>query len=92
MLTKKLKLSALSEMMLKDKEMCSIMGGRFCTCSCAYANSGGSKSEDNKNANYDCGPGGYSSTSGCNQYYKSDTSGVYFPDPSDCDESTPLVP
>ena len=69
MLTKKLKLSALSEMMLKDKEMGSILGGdRYCTCACAYANQGGSPSYDNSAANYDLGVEGGYSTSGCNAY------------------------
>lgn len=72
MLTKKLKLSALSEMMLKDKEMGSILGGedqdRYCTCACAYANQGGSPSYDNSAANYDLGPEGGYSTFGCNTY------------------------
>lgn len=72
MLTKKLKLNALSEMMLKDKEMCFIMGGRFCSCSCAYEGTpGGSSSANNKEANYNLGPDGGYSTSGCNAYIMS---------------------
>lgn len=36
---------------------------RNCTCSCAYADRGGSSTEDNLNANYRLGPrGGYSTT------------------------------
>jgi len=35
MLKKKLKLSGLSESILRDKEMCSIHGGRYCSCSSA---------------------------------------------------------
>ena len=60
----------LIDMMLKDKEMGSILGGegRFCTCSCAYANSKGSSSENNSAANYDLGPEGGYSTTGCDAY------------------------
>jgi natural product precursor len=90
MLTKKLKLSALSEMMLKDKEMGSILGGegRWCTCSCAYANQGGSSSNDNSAANYDLGPHGGYSTSGCNVYETTGPGQTYaFPWPSSLNES-----
>ena len=89
MLSKKLKLSALSEMMLKDKEMCSIMGGRFCTCSCAYANQGGSSSENNSAANYGLGAHGGYSTSGCGVYETTAPGQTYaFPWPSLLNEST----
>jgi hypothetical protein len=51
----------------KNQEKNSLRGGQSCTCSCYYANSGGSSIEGNKNANYGSG---YSSTSGCNAYWK----------------------
>ena len=75
MLTKKLKLSALSEAMLKDKEMCSILGGTLCTCSCLYEGKpGGASWDKNSAANYHLGGpygnGGYS-PGGCNNYYTS---------------------
>ncbi len=86
MLKKKLKLSALSEAMLKDKEMSSLFGGgepRYCTCSCAFEGKpGGASSEENKAANYSLGSYGGYSTTGCNQYYMSSTSGTYAPDPA----------
>lgn len=81
MLKRKLKLSALSEALLKDKEMSTIFGGgdsRYCTCSCAYEGlPGGASAEDNRAANYNLGNYGGYSTTGCNQYYMSSTSGAY---------------
>ena len=70
MLKKKLKLSTLSDSMLKDKEMVAIFGGdsRYCMCSCAFEDQGGSTSEDNSAANYKLGDNGGYSTSGCNKY------------------------
>jgi natural product precursor len=51
----KLKLNALSEANLLDREMNGLRGGeRFCTCSCYYEGKGGSSSGDNRNANYLC--------------------------------------
>lgn len=56
---KRIKLNALSAEGLRQKEMNAIVGGtRICSCSCYYANSGGSSSSDNKNANYALGDGG----------------------------------
>ncbi len=77
---KKLKLCSLTENCLKEKEMCSIQGGfRECGCSCAYEDPklGGSTSEQNMNANYNLGPTGGYSTTGCNQYMMSDQPGSY---------------
>lgn len=73
MLTKKLKLSTLSEALLKDKEMGSLYGGgRDCNCSCYYQGQpGGASSEQNKNANYNIGDYGGDSVQGCNQYHYS---------------------
>ena len=86
MLKRKLKLSALSGALLKDKEMSTIFGGgdsRYCTCSCAYEGlPGGASAEDNRAANYNLGNYGGYSTTGCNQYYMSSTSGAYGSDPA----------
>ena len=86
MLKRKLKLSALSEALLKDKEMSTIFGGGdscYCTCSCAYEGlPGGASAEDNRAANYNLGNYGGYSTTGCNQYYMSSTSGAYGSDPA----------
>ena len=50
---KRFKLNALSAEGLRQKEMNAIMGGtRMCSCSCYWANQGGSSSDDNKSANY----------------------------------------
>lgn len=70
MLTKKLKLSTLSEAVLKDKEMNAIIGGiRKCGCSCRYqGQSGGSALNNNSTANYYLGDGGGYSPEGCNYY------------------------
>lgn len=71
---KRIKLNALSAEGLRQKEMNAIVGGtRICSCSCYYANSGGSSSSDNKNANYALGDGGGVSYQGCNQYFKADS-------------------
>lgn len=67
---KELKLSKLSEAVLKDKEMSSILGGEsICSCSCYYQGQpGGSSSFNNMVANLDTfGPGGHSAN-GCNNY------------------------
>ena len=61
----KLKLNTLSKLQLKNRELSQIKGGG-CTCSCYYANHGGSSPQDNSNANYGLG-NGYS-PNGCNQY------------------------
>lgn len=68
---KKLKLSKLSEAMLKDKEMSSLLGGEsLCTCSCYYEGEpGGSSNFSNMVANLDTlGPDGHSAQ-GCNNYF-----------------------
>lgn len=68
----------------EDKEMSTIFGGGdscYCTCSCVYEwLPGGDSAEDNRAANYNLGNfGNYGdySTTGCNQYYMSSTSGAY---------------
>ena len=73
---KKLKLNALSEVSLEDKEMKALKGGTCCTCSCYWENRGGSDSNDNMKANYKTGA---ESTQGCNEF-------VY------CDEPNEVVP
>ncbi len=64
---KKIKLNKLSDDALAQRQMKGLKGGgiyrRSCTCSCAYANTGGSSTEDNLTANYRLGSkGGYSKT------------------------------
>lgn len=61
---KRFKLNALSAEGLRQKEMNAIVGGKSCTCSCYWAQQGGSQDGANSYANY--GIGGYSSQ-GCNQ-------------------------
>ena len=71
---KRFKLNALSAEGLRQKEMNAIMGGtRTCSCSCYWANQGGSSLDDNKSANYNLGDTGGSSIHGCNQYFDADT-------------------
>ena len=48
---KKLKLNVLSEGNLSKLEMNQVKGGTCCGCSCYYAGSGGSSTNDNGNAN-----------------------------------------
>ncbi|ATR96311.1 MULTISPECIES: TIGR04149 family rSAM-modified RiPP [Bacteroidales] len=48
----KIKLNKLAENSLANREMKKIKGGNCCTCGCMYANSGGSSSTDNRNANH----------------------------------------
>lgn len=63
----KIKLNKLAGNNLADREMKEIKGGSWvCSCSCAYADSGGSSIEANRDANAD---NNYHSTSGCNCYY-----------------------
>ncbi len=71
----RIKLNALSESCLQDKEMNAIVGGHdTCRCSCAYANQGGSTQSDNMVAN---AADGLYSTTGCNELeYDSATGNV----------------
>ena len=70
MLKKKLKLSTLSETMLKDKEMNGLWGGeRKCTCSCMYTEQNGITWEQNSAANYELGETGGYSVGGGNNYW-----------------------
>ena len=76
---KKLKLTTLSEAILKDKESNAIKGGNLCTCSCYWEGTeGGSSTGDNRSANYALDLG---SQHGCNQYYQTDTVADVFPAP-----------
>ena len=56
---KKIKLNKLSDDALAQRQMKGLKGGgviqRHCTCSCAYANAGGSSTNDNMAANYRLG-------------------------------------
>lgn len=66
---KKLKLTTLSEAILKVKETNAIKGGNICNCSCYLEGKGGSPVNDNRNANYERE---FHSVHGCNQYFKYD--------------------
>jgi natural product precursor len=86
----KLKLNALKEQDLAEKEMNYLRGGRSCSCSCYYANYGGASTSDNMVANYNIGQNGGYSTNGCNQYtYISYGGGMVIPEPY-CNESVPI--
>jgi natural product precursor len=62
---KNMKLNALENQSLSNKEMNKVRGGdRTCTCSCA----GSSSISSNMSANYNLGSGGGHSTSGQNCY------------------------
>ena len=67
----KLRLTQLSKAELEARQMNALKGGQLCSCSCYYANSGGSSSTDNSNANYK-GGNDYRSVNGCNQYVNID--------------------
>ena len=63
---KKLKLTTLSETILKDKESKAILGGYCCTCSCYWEGTEkGASTEDNASANNALRT---ESKHGCNQY------------------------
>jgi natural product precursor len=55
---KNIKLNALENQSLNNKEMNVVRGGKECCCACAYANQGGSSTNDNGCAN---GKGGLQS-------------------------------
>ena len=66
---KELKLSKLSDAMLKDKEMGSILGGESTFSYCYEGQPGGSSNFNNMGANQDTlGQGGHS-VQGCNNYF-----------------------
>lgn len=65
---KKLKLNYFETNKLSKEQQNSIIGGDWtCTCSCYYADNGGSSEMDNGCANAEIGPGGHS-TKGDNHY------------------------
>jgi len=69
----RIKLNALSESCLQDKEMNAIVGGHeTCRCSCTYADQGGSSESNNMMAN--AADLLYSET-GCNQLEYNPTTG-----------------
>lgn len=71
----RLKLVQLSEANLRDREMNELKGGDWaCTCSCYWADNGGSSSYDNSVANYNSPTQNYSSQgSNCYMYGCNDT-------------------
>ena len=73
----RIKLKALSESSLQDKEMNAIVGGcDYCFCSCDYAGEpGGSTDSANMSANAQYG---YHSTTGCNQMVYDRYTGDYY--------------
>ena len=62
---KKIYLNQLSERLLKDREMNSLRGGQFCSCSCY--NPENSSVGSNVEGNYNMGDGSHS-IKGCNQH------------------------
>lgn len=69
----RIRLNALSESILRDKEMNAIFGGGTCSCSCYFENKGGSPDGTNMAAN---GAFGYDSEHGCNQLIYDQETGV----------------
>lgn len=65
----KLKLTTLSERILKEKESKALLGGNNCGCSCYWENNTGSSVESNRNANYELD---ITSPIGCGQYIRCD--------------------
>lgn len=49
---KKIKLNKLSDDALAQRQLQGIKGGKYCLCTCAYGNQGGSSTHDNKTANH----------------------------------------
>jgi natural product precursor len=63
---KTLKANQIEKGHLSKREMAQVIGGSSCGCACRYANSGGSETDDNHNANAASGlhsPGGVHVTS-----------------------------
>lgn len=75
---KRFKLNALSAEGLRQKEMNAIIGGNSCSCSCYWADKGGSSIDDNNMANHKYN---YESVHGCNQFTYDDENGaLYWPE------------
>ena len=53
------KTKQLSQFELTDEKMKNTKAGSWCSCACAYADSGGSSITDNGRANYSGGVAGY---------------------------------
>ena len=70
---KKIKINAME---LSNPQMNGLRGGKFCTCSCYWAETNGITIEANRQANYDLGSNGGESLHGCNQYIQDDN-GAY---------------
>jgi natural product precursor len=84
----KLKLNALNEQDLAEKQMNALRGGGNCFCSCYWAGNGGSSELNNRNANYNYG---YHSAEGCSQYAMFDNYYSYgLATCSNCDASHPF--
>ena len=89
---RKLKLNQLSKKELNKNELSILLGGKSCTCPCAYANSGGSSTGDNNTANaagginpsyVDCGGGETNSIgSACGYWVVNDN--YYCENPANC--------
>lgn len=62
---KKIKLNALSQIIVGNKVMNALKGGNCCQCSCYWEGKSGSSTEDNKSANYSLDT---ISKHGCNQH------------------------
>jgi natural product precursor len=81
----KLKLNALFEANLLDREMNGLRGGNDdyteCFCSCYWEGKGGSTTSSNRSAN---SSNNYHSVQGCNQYMQSGSDVGYC---ADCNES-----
>lgn len=69
----RIRLNALSESTLKDKEMNAILGGGKCYCSCYFEDNGGSADGTNMAAN---GVHGYVSAEGCNEWVYDQETGL----------------
>jgi natural product precursor len=77
----KLKLNALNEQDLAEKQMNALRGGDNCMCSCYWEGRGGSSSMSNMSANFDLST---YSTHGCNQYWAYSMEYEILPDSTTC--------
>jgi len=72
---KKMKLNAINEQSLKEKEMSGLKGGTCCYCSCYWEGKGGSSSNNNSEANWKSET---ISVNGCNSYQYCTGDGVEY--------------
>lgn len=63
---KTLKINQLEKNALMTCQLSEVIGGRYCSCSCYWADKGGASIEMNQGANYDGGPDGLISKEGNN--------------------------